>query len=65
MLTITNVCLAWQISNDDVTKLATLIKEHHLLFVELYGEEAVTPKWHYVVHLPNQILQLSNMFINI
>ena len=57
MLTITNFCLAWEMSSQDVMNLATLIQEHHMLFVELYGVETVTPKWHYMVHLPNQVIQ--------
>lgn len=57
LLTITNMCLAMETTIEDAVTLATLIQEHHMLFVELYGKDATTPKWHYMVHIPQQILQ--------
>ena len=49
--------LAFEVTVDDAIILSTLIQEHHVLFLNLYGEAATTPKWHYMVHLPNQIIQ--------
>ena len=49
--------LAFEVTEDDAIILSTLIQEHHTLFLNLYGEAATTPKWHYMVHLPNQIIQ--------
>ena len=42
---------------DDVSHLATLISDHHLEFRRLYPHASVTPKMHYLVHMPRLILK--------
>ncbi len=37
--------------------LATLIEEHHQLFRQCYPNASITPKMHYMVHFPQQILR--------
>ena len=34
------------------------IEEHHQMFLECYPEAAVTPKMHYIIHLPQWIMKL-------
>jgi hypothetical protein len=49
--------LANELKSEDAATLGALIEEHHFLFLAIYGPAAVTPKWHYMVHLPDQILK--------
>ena len=37
--------------------LAALISDHHHAFVRCYPNSSITPKMHYCVHLPSQILR--------
>lgn len=37
--------------------LRQLIQEHHTRFVELYPDRPITPKLHYMIHIPEWILQ--------
>ena len=46
-----------ELTIQDASAMANLVQEHHQMYLDLYDEDAVTPKWHYMVHLPNQILQ--------
>ena len=46
-----------ELTRQDASAMANLVQEHHQMYLDLYDEDAVTPKWHYMVHLPNQILQ--------
>ena len=41
--------------------LATLIKEHHDLYKELYPECAIKPKWHHMIHLPSLYKRLNKV----
>ena len=41
--------------------LKSLIQEHHLLFKDLHGESLITPKFHFMVHYPEQILAIGPM----
>ena len=41
--------------------LKVLITEHHDQFVTLYTEDAMIPKFHYLLHYPEQILQIGPM----
>lgn len=41
--------------------LKVLIAEHHRAFVEIYSENAVTPKCHFLLHYPQQILSIGPM----
>ena len=41
--------------------LEELINRHHELFVELYPPQAVKPKWHHMLHLPEQYRRLGKI----
>jgi hypothetical protein len=44
-------------SGESIEILQSLIEEHHETFVNLYPGRSVTPKMHYTIHFPTQILQ--------
>ncbi len=46
-------------TTDTAGELEQLIAVHHYTFVELYPKQSVTPKFHYLVHFPRQILQFG------
>ena len=52
-----DLLMAPEVSEDEVALLDMLIKEHHTTFVHLYPEESVTPKLHYMIHMPRLILK--------
>ncbi len=41
-----------EVSEDEAAYLGLLIEEHHTAFSELYPNESITPKFHYMVHMP-------------
>ena len=41
--------------------LRVLICEHHQQFIDCYSEEAMIPKFHYLLHYPDQITQVGPM----
>lgn len=41
--------------------LKVLIEEHHSLFSHLYSSESITPKFHFLIHYPDQIVALGPM----
>lgn len=52
---ICSVVCSFELTTDDVTHLGWLIETYLEAFTSLYGA-SVTPKMHYLVHLPKQIL---------
>ena len=55
LLTITDYVFAPLTSVEIADYIKTLIKEHHGIFQEIYGEIGdlpIIPKMHYIVHLP-------------
>ena len=44
--------------------LKFLIEEHHTTFKNLYGESCITPKFHFMVHYPVQMILLGPMVCN-
>lgn len=53
-----NICslsTAFVIAEEHTSELAWLIEAHHEAFTILYGAQAVTPKMHFMVHLPSQM----------
>ena len=40
--------------------LESLIHEHHTAFARCYPHASITPKMHYMVHLPQQIIRLES-----
>ena len=57
MLEIVDILMAPELSEDDVANLATLISDHHQQFKQLYPHASITPKMHYVVHMPRLIIE--------
>jgi hypothetical protein len=54
LLQILNGLLSYEITVDEVTLMKRMIEIHHKNFVSLY--RTPTPKFHFMVHLPGQIL---------
>ena len=50
-------CVAPVLSADSAAYLEILIEEHHQQFRDLYPDESITPKMHFMVHFPQQILK--------
>ena len=57
MLEIVDILMAPELSEDDVANLATLISDHHQQFKQLYPHASITPKMHYVMHMPRLIIE--------
>ncbi len=57
LLSTLDICTSHSCSADTVAYLVTLIEEHHLLFKEVYPHASITPKMHFLVHYPEQILR--------
>ena len=57
LLLIIDYILAPKITEDEVAYLQTMITDHHKKFIELYPNCTVTPKMHYMIHVPCIILQ--------
>ncbi len=57
LLRVVDLLTAPQITEDEVACLSLWVTEHHITFVELYPNETVTPKMHYMVHMPRLILK--------
>ncbi len=53
LLSITAVCFAPVVSQDQLAYLQVLIEEHHKDFCRLYPNCSVIPKMHYMVHMPS------------
>ena len=58
ILEISQLLLAPEILKDEVGYLGVLINEHHVAFAQLYPNESIIPKMHYLIHTPRLILQL-------
>ena len=57
ILEITDYLFAPRITPDDVGFVQYLIEEHHTQFVVLYPNASVTPKMHYLVHMPRLMME--------
>ncbi len=57
LLQIVDRLLAPASAEDDAVYLSTLISDHHHQFKHLYPHASITPKFHYLVHMPRLILQ--------
>lgn len=57
VLHITDLLLAPELTEDDSAHLATLIADHHQLFKQLYPHASITPKMHYLIHMPRLTLE--------
>jgi len=56
-LTLWTFLLVPEISPEDVSLLSTQIQDHHHDFKALYPGASITPKMHFMVHVPGLILQ--------
>ena len=61
LLSCLSICMALTVTSEDAAILATLIRDHHGLFKEEYPEQGITPKMHYMVHFPSEIIQYSTL----
>lgn len=59
LLSIMSILTSFSISPDDCALLSTLIEDHHIHFKAAYPDVHLTPKFHYLVHLPQQILRFG------
>ena len=59
LLSITSILTAIQFSPEDCALIATLIEEHHECFIKVYPDVLLTPKFYYLIHLPDQILRFG------
>jgi hypothetical protein len=57
LLTILSISMAHTMHTDDACLLAATIANHHYRFHQLYPGETVTPKMHYMIHFPQQLLK--------
>ena len=57
LLTIVDLLLAPDLTEDDITDLSVRIYDHHFEFVRLYPHASITPKIYYLVHMARLILR--------
>lgn len=50
-----DLLFAPEISKEEIGYLEYLTTEHHLEFVKQYPESSVTPKMHFMIHMPRLI----------
>ena len=56
---ILGICMSPCISPATISYLSELIQIHHSLFTECYPSVTMTPRFHYMVHFPEQINRLK------
>lgn len=61
LLKIIDILVSPVVSKGQCFVLKLLIEEHHSTFKELYTEAALMPKFHFMVHYPDQIIALGPM----
>lgn len=57
LLDIVQLCTARAMNQSHAGYLAALIHDHHLQFKRCYPGASITPKMHYMVHFPQQIMR--------
>lgn len=57
MMRITDLLFTNKLHEDGVGYLAHLIYSHHTKFKQLYPNQSVIPKMHFMVHMPRLTLQ--------
>ena len=55
LIVILQIALCPSPSDDVISYLRVLIEEHHTMFIELYPNHSFIPKFHYLIHYPDQI----------
>ena len=61
--TIASSACAFSVTTDDSIYLAWIIETYLELFRSLYPSVIMTPKMHYLIHLPDQIVMYVNFLI--
>lgn len=56
LLEIMDFVFAPKVDQEDCTYLESLISDHHLSFQKLYPHTRITPKMHYMIHIPRLML---------
>ncbi len=57
MMKITGYLFSPKVKEDDAAYLQALISDHHEEFSQIYPEESVIPKMHFMIHMPRLMLQ--------
>lgn len=57
LIQIMDFVMAPKLTADEATYLEDLIENHHEEFMRLYPDSSITPKMHYMVHMPRLIRQ--------
>lgn len=65
LLDILQFCTVRVSSSAHAGILEALIHSHHELFIRCYPDSSVTPKMHYMVHFPNQIIRYVGFYCHI
>lgn len=65
LLDILKLCTSRVQSPDLVAFLEVLISDHHHSFAHCYPGSSITPKLHYCIHLPSQILRYVHACVHI
>ena len=60
LLTIVDYVFAPRTNQENVSYLATLIKDHHQEFKCVYPNSPITPKLHNMIHIPEWIERYNN-----
>ena len=58
---ICDILLSPVVSEGLCSTLKDLIRDHHSLYLSLYGDSNFTPKFHFLIHYPSQILAIGPM----
>ena len=58
---ICGICTAFEVTEEDSIQLAWIIEMHHELYTKVYGKEKITPKMHFMVHLPAQMRRFKHI----
>ena len=58
LLEIMGICFAQKITSSSILNLKRIVKEHLILFKEIYGAR-ILPKQHFLVHLPSQMMMFG------
>ena len=58
---IVDIVLSPVLSADTCAILRVTIEEHHRSFISLYTQDKVIPKFHFLLHYPEQILHVGPM----
>lgn len=61
LMQIVDIVMCPWASGDLCAILKHLITDHHQAFIALYSEGAVTPKLHFLLHYPEQIMNVGPM----